>query len=218
MKTKHRLLSKTLLRSIALAVAILPCIAIVHAVEEPHGLLLRKGLIAWQVSLAQARPMVEENIRPNTMHLLKDQKTEGFGCEQQRNGVTHCTWACCVDLGEPNTVHFSTLWFYNDRFYAYSVNFNTNQFPRIGAALAKRLGPPSKELQETRANFNFALGGPTSYIVNTQRWDVGNVVVLLSDRGGGLFAGQLYATYLPLARQATPPRQQDAAPAPKLPF
>ena len=61
-------------------------------------------------------------------------------------------------------------------------------------------------------------GGLNTYIVTTKRWDVGNVVALLFDRGGGQFAGQLYATYLPLARQATPPKPQDQAPSPKLPF
>ena len=61
-------------------------------------------------------------------------------------------------------------------------------------------------------------GGLNTYIVNTKRWDVGNVVILLADRGSGQFAGQLYATYLPLARQVTPPRRQDEAPPSKLPF
>ena len=175
-------------------------------------------MIAWQMTLVQARPLVEENIRPNTMQLLANQKKEGFGCEPQGKGVTRCTWACCVDLGEPDVVHFSTLFFYNDKFYAYSVKFNTNQFPRIAAALAERLGPLSREEQENRSNLNVLQGGLNTYLVNTKRWDVGNVVVLLADRGGGQFAGELYAAYLPLARQATPPRQQEKAPPSKLPF
>jgi hypothetical protein len=56
-------------------------------------LLLRKGMIAWQMTLAQARPLVEENIRPNTMQLLANQKREGFDCQPQGNGVTRCSWA-----------------------------------------------------------------------------------------------------------------------------
>jgi hypothetical protein len=217
-KIKYRNLSKVLLRTLAFTAAILSFTAVVYAVEGPHGLLLRKGLVTWQMSLAQARPMVEENIRPKTMQLLANQKPDGFGCRQQSNGITQCTWACCVDLGEPDTVHFSTLWFYKDQFYAYSVNFNTNQFPRILAALTQRLGQPSRSFQDTKVNLGIGLGGPSTYIVNTQRWDAGDVIVLLSDRGGGILAGQLYATYMPLERQANPPKEQAPAPAPKLPF
>jgi hypothetical protein len=189
-----------------------------QAADEPRGLLLRKGMIAWQMPLAQARPSVEENMHPNTLQLLANQKKEGFGCEPQGQGVTRCIWACCVDLGEPDIVHFSTLWFYADKFYAYSVKFSTNQFPRLSAALAARLGPPSRDEQENRSTYNVLQGGINTYIVTTKRWDVGNVVTLLSDRGGGQLAGELYATYLPLARQATPPKATDEAPPPKLPF
>jgi len=189
-----------------------------HAAEEPRGLLLRKGMIAWQMNLAEARPLVEENIRPNTVQLLANQKKDEFGCGPQGKGITRCVWTCCVDLGEPDTVHFSTLWFYDDKFYAYSVNFGVNQFTRIAAQLAVRLGPPSREEQETRPNFNATMGGLSTYIVNTKRWDVGDVVILLADRGGGPLASQLYATYLPLARQAKPPRPQGEAPSAKLPF
>ena len=41
-----------------------------QAAEEPRGLLLRKGMIAWQMPLAQATPLVEADIRPNTLQLL----------------------------------------------------------------------------------------------------------------------------------------------------
>jgi hypothetical protein len=201
-----------------LVVVALLCASIGRAAEEPRGLLLRKGIITWQMPLSQARPLVEENIRPNTLQLLANQKKEEFGCQPQGQGITRCIWACCVDLGEPDIVHFSTLSFYSDKFYAYSVNFNTNQFLRIAASLAARLGPPSREEQENRSNLNVLQGGLNTYIVNTKRWDVGNVVILLADRGGGQFAGQIYATYLPLARQATPPKRQDQAPPSKLPF
>jgi hypothetical protein len=218
METLRRLLAATLLWSGMLVLALGASTGVGQAAEEPRGVLLRKGMIEWQMPLAQARPLVEENIRPNTMQLLANQKKEGFGCEPQGKGVTRCIWACCVDLGEPDIVHFSTLWFYNDKFYAYSVNFSTNQFPRIAAALAARLGAPSSEEQENRSNLNVLQGGLNTYIVNTKRWDVGNVVILLADRGGGQSAAQLYATYLPLARQATPPKRQDEAPSPKLPF
>jgi len=189
-----------------------------QAADEPHGLLLRKGMIVWQMTLAQARPLVEESIRPNTMQLLANQKKEGFGCLPQGKEITHCIWACCVDLGEPDIVHFSTLWFYDDRFYAYSVNFSANQFQRIAATLAARLGPPSREEQENRSTLNVLQGGLNTYIVNTKRWDAGNVAILLADRGSGPLTGQLYATYLPLARQATPPERRDETTSPKLPF
>ena len=218
MKTIRQSLSTALPWAGTLVVVLLLCTDVGQAAEEPRGLLLRKGMIAWQMPLAQARPLVEENIRPNQMQLLANQKKEGFGCEPEVNGVTRCIWACCVDLGEPDIVHFSTLWFYNDKFYAYSVNFSTNQFPRLSAALAARLGPPSHEGQENRSTLNILQGGLNTYIVTTRRWDVGNVVALLSDRGGGQFAGQLYATYLPLAPQATPPKPQDQTPSPKVPF
>ena len=220
MKTIRRSLSTALPWAGTLVVVLLLCTGIGQAAEEPRGLLLRKGMIAWQMPLAQARPLVEEKIRPNTMQLLVGQKKDEFGCQPQGKGVTRCIWACCVDLGEPDIVHFSTLSFYNDKFYAYSVNFDTNQFPRIAAALVARLGRPSRDEQENRSNLNVLQGGLNTYIVNTKRWDVGNVVILLADRGGGQFAGQLYATYLPLARQATaaPPERQDEAPSPKLPF
>jgi hypothetical protein len=203
-------------------VVLLLCAGVGRAAEEPRGLLLRKGMVAWQMSLAEARPLVEENIRPNTLPPLvttqTPQKKEGFGCEPQGKGITRCVWACCVDLGEPGTVHFSTLWFYNDKFYAYSVNFGVSQFQRIAAGLAERLGPRSRENQETRSSVNILQGGINSYIVNTLRWDVGDVVILLADRGGGPLASQVYGTYLPLARQATPPGRQDEAPSVKLPF
>jgi hypothetical protein len=217
-KTIHRFLSMAPPRIGPLMIVLLLCIGTGQAAEEPRGLLLRKGMVTWQMPLAQARPLVEENIRPNTMQLLANQKKEEFGCKPQDKEITRCVWACCVDLGEPDIVHFATLSFYNDKFYAYSVNFNTNQYPRIGAALAARLGQPSREEHENRSNLNVLQGGLNTYVVNTTRWDVGNVVILLADRGAGQFAGQLYATYLPLARQATPPRAQDEAPAPKLPF
>jgi hypothetical protein len=191
-----------------------------RAAEEPHGLLLRRGLIAWQMPLAQARPLVEENIRPKTLQLLANQKPEGFGCQPQENHVTRCVWACCVDLGERDLVHFATLSFYDDKFFAYDLTFNTNMFPQLGEAIAARFGPPSRETQETRSNFNALRGGLNSYVVSQRRWDVGDVAVLLFDRGGGggELAGELYVAYRPLARQATPPKPQDEAPPVKLPF
>src|SRR5713101_6989892 len=93
----------------------------VWASEEPGGLLLRKGLVRWQLPLKEARTFIEENIRPKsqTLNLLAGQKQEeeGFRCEQEATpGVTRCIWACCVDLGVKDTVYFATLWFYNDRF------------------------------------------------------------------------------------------------------
>ena len=200
----------------------LACLAAqASASEEPRGLQLRKGLVAWQVTLNEARPLVEENIRPKTLRLLKNQKEEGFGCEREgTRGVSRCTWACCVDLGERDIVHFATLWFYKDRFYAYEVTFDTPQFARLYSAVLGRLGTPSKETQETRMNLNLMQGGASTYIVNTKRWDAGNSVILLDDRGGQgkLLAGRMYVTFLPLAREALPEKQPDSELPAKLPF
>lgn len=191
------------------------------AADEPRGLQMRKGLVAWQVSLSDARTFIEENIRPKTLNLLANQKPEGFGCVREgTGGVSRCNWACCVDLGESGIVQFSTLWFINDHFYAYDVTFDTPQFARLEAAVRSRLGAPSREMQETQVSPNVLQGGISSYVVNTKRWDVGNAVVLLSDRGGQgkLLAGHIYVTYLPLAREATPPAAQPNEPPAKLPF
>jgi len=76
------------------------------ATEGPRGLLLRKGLVNWQVTLNEARTFIEENVHPRTLRLLRNQKEEGFRCEgEDVQGVSHCVWACCVDLGEKEIVH-----------------------------------------------------------------------------------------------------------------
>jgi hypothetical protein len=180
----------------------------VSASEEPRGLLLRKGLVRWQATLTEARKFIEENIRPKKPpKLVKDQneEEEGFRCEREATpGVTQCIWACCVDLGEKDTVHFATLWFHNDRFYAYDIAFATAQFPRLFTTLEKKFGRPSKEEQKSQINPAFMLWrGVSSYIVNTKRWDLGNTVILLADRGGQgkPLAGDMYVVYLPIARE-----------------
>jgi hypothetical protein len=193
------------------------------ASEEPRGLLLRKGLVNWQVTLNEARKSIEEGIHPNTLRLLRNQKEEGFTCEREAvQGVSHCVWACCVDLGEKDTVHFATLWFYNDRFYAYDVAFNTGQFPRLFSTLVTKFGKPSKEDQASQMAPNLMGGGfgMSTYIVNTKRWDSGNVVVLLSDRGGQgkPLAGHMYVAYMPLLRETIPAKKEDNGTGAKLPF
>jgi len=191
------------------------------ASEEPRGLLLRKGLVSWQVTLNEARTFIEENIHPKTLRLLRNQKEEGFRCEREAiQGVSHCVWACCVDLGEKDIVHFATLWFYNDRFYAYDVAFDTVQFPRLLSTLATKFGKPSKEEQASQVAPNFMMGGMSTYIVNTKRWDLGNAVVLLSDRGGQgkPLAGHMYVAYMPLLRETIPAKKEDNETRAKLPF
>jgi hypothetical protein len=193
------------------------------ASEEPQGLLLRRGLVGWQVTLQNARAFVEENVRPKTLRLLRDQKEEGFRCEKERvPGVLHCVWACCVDLGEKEIFHFATLWFYDDRFYAYDVVFNTGEFPSLFSILQARFGKPTKEEQTSQMAPNFALRGlgMSTYIVNTRRWDIGNVVVLLSDRGGEgkPLAGHIYVAYMPLLRATIPQKKEDTGSGAKLPF
>ena len=204
----------------ALLGAMLVC-AVTAAADEPGGLLLRKGMVQWETTLAEARKLVETDIRPNMPNLLRDQKPLGFGCERGgKVGVVVCNWACCVDLGLKDNVHFATLWFLNDRFYAYDVAFNTGQFPGLLAALVSRLGAPSKEEQESRIVPNLMTQGMGSYVISTKRWDAGNTVVLLSDRGGQgkPLAGHIYVAYLPLAREAAPPPTEDTTPRAKLPF
>jgi hypothetical protein len=191
--------------------------------EEPRGLLLRKGLVNWQVTLNEARTFIEENIHPKTLRLLRNQKEEGFTCEREAvQGVSHCVWACCVDLGEKDIVHFATLWFYKDRFYAYDVTFDTGQFPRLFSTLETKFGKPSKEEQTSQMAPNLMLGGygMSTYIVNTKHWDLGNAVVLLSDRGGQgkPLAGHMYVAYMPLLRETVPAKKEDNEPSAKLPF
>jgi hypothetical protein len=192
-----------------------------RASEEPRGLLLRKGLVNWQATPSEARTFIEENIHPNTLKLLPNQKQEGFRCEPEASrGVSHCVWACCVDLGEKDLVHFATLWFYNDRFYAYDVAFNTSQFSGMYSMLVNKFGAPSKETQESAMTSSFMLEGINTYIVNTKRWDSGNVIILLADRGGQgkPLAGHIYVTYVPLAREAMPTKQNGNESGGKLPF
>jgi len=187
------------------------------ASEEPRGLLLRKGLVNWQVTLNEAGTFIEENIHPKTLRLLRNQKEEGLRCEREAiQGVSHCVWACCVDLGEKDIVHFATLWFYNDRFYAYDVAFDTVQFPRLLSTLATKFGKPSKEEQESQVAPNFMMGGMSTYIVNTKHWDLGNAVVLLSDRGGQ--GKPLAVAYMPLLRETIPAKKEDNETGAKLPF
>jgi len=178
-------LSAVLLAAVVTAAAV--------AAEPPQGLLLRKGMIAWQTPLAQARPLVEENIRPKTVQLVvTHEKPPGFGCQP----------------------------FYDDKFYAYDLTFDTKLFSALADALAARLGPASKEAQENRTSLNPVVGGVSSYVVTLRRWDVGDVVVLLFDHGGDghMLAGELYVTYRPLALQAAPPKPQDQSPPVRLPF
>jgi hypothetical protein len=190
--------------------------------EEPRGLLLRKGLLRWQTPVKEARNFVEENIRPTTPNLLAGNKDEqGFRCEEQTTrGVTRCVWACCVDLGEKDKVHFATLWFYNDGFYAYDVAFDTVSFTSLFSALEGRLGKPSAEEQESQFSPTSALGeyGISSYIINTKRWDTGNTVVRLSDRGGQgrPLAGHIYVVAVRIEREI--PTGKRSEPTAKLPF
>ena len=125
-----------------------------------------------------------------------------------------------MDLGEKDIVHFATLWFYNDRFYAYDVAFDTVQFPRLLSTLATKFGKPSKEEQASQVAPNFMMGGMSTYIVNTKRWDLGNAVVLLSDRGGHgkPLAGHMYVAYMPLLRETIPAKKEDNETRAKLPF
>ena len=212
----------TIIRSFIAGLALLFAVAAL-ADEQPQGLLLRKGLISWQDSLKEARQFIEENIHPRTMILLRGQKEESFGCQNgAARGVRRCNWACCVDLGERDLVHFATMWFYNDRFYAYDVGFDSGQFPRLDAMLTSKFGKPSRQTQQTLINTSMIMlgGGVSSYVVHTKRWDAGKAVILLSDAGGEgkPLVGHIYVTYLPLAQAAEPPAEAREKPRAKLPF
>jgi hypothetical protein len=67
---------------------------------------------------------------------------------------------------------------------------------------------------------NFMMGGISTYIVNTKRWDSGYTVVVLEDRGaqGKPLAGHIYVAYMPLAQKATPAKTQNNETGAKLPF
>lgn len=189
--------------------------------EEPRGLLLRKGLLRWQAPLKDVRTFVEEDVRPQSLILLRGQKEEGFRCEQQAPpGVTRCIWACCVDLGVKDTVFFATLWFYKDSFYAYDVAFPTALFPGLFVTLEKRFGRPTKEEQGSQIDYSSMLLGSrvSSYIVNTKSWDTGNTTILLADRGGQRkpLAGHMYVVAVPIAREI-PSEKKSESPA-KLPL
>lgn len=189
--------------------------------EEPRGLILRRGLLRWQAPLKEARTFIEEDVRPQSLILLKGQKQEGFHCEQQAPaGVTRCMLACCVDLGVKDNVFFATLWFYKDRFYAYDVAFPTGLFPSLFATLEKRFGKPAKEEQGSQIDTSSILlgSGVSSYIVNAKRWDTGNTTILLADRGGQgkPLAGHMYVVDVPIARDI--PTEKKSEPSAKVPL
>ena len=124
-----------------------------------------------------------------------------------------------MDLGEEGFVHFATLWFINELFYAYDVTFDTPRFAPLYSALEGRFGAPSQETQDSRLSPMLALGQVSNYVVNTKRWDIGNTLMLLADRGGQgkPLAGHMYVKYLPLARETPSTKEDNAAPV-KLPF
>jgi hypothetical protein len=189
--------------------------------DEPQGILLRKGIVKWTSSLTQARPFIETDVRPKSICLLRDCKPPGFRCERESaRGVVHCSLACCVDLGEKNTLQFATLWFYNDQFYAFDVSFGTLQFGPLDAAMTNRFGPPSRQTEATLTVPNFVAGGINTYVAMTRRWEAGDTVILLSDRGGEgkPLVGHVFVAHMPLYRQAVPPDNAPPTNSAKLPF
>lgn len=201
--------------------------------EEPKGLTLRKGQVRWRASLKEARQFIEEDMkleRPSFKPLLKlrGQKDEpppppeGFSCSKGDDpGVVYCRLACCVDLGEQNIVHFATMWFHNDRFFAYRVTFNTNYFDNLSSALERRFGKPTKEDQETVINPNpFAWKyGLSNFLKHTKRWETETTSVTLADRGGEgkPLVGDMAIAYLPIAREVKKGKDENK-PEADLPF
>lgn len=198
------------------------------AVEEPKGLIMRGGLVRWRASLKEARgPIEEEIVHKGPQPLLKmrgqpDPPDDKFSCQKgDEAGVVYFTWACCVDLGEKDIVHFATLWFHNDRFYAYEVNFDSDYFSELATTLGTRFGKPSKEEQETQVNRNLwqLQHGMGSFLVNKKRWETETTRVSLRDRGGhgGIGAGSLTVIYKPIANEISPTGKDEKSKA-VLPF
>ncbi len=155
-----------------------------NAEEEPPGLLMRKGLIKWGVSQAEARKATE------------DVSSLRFSCgAEDPTGVVSCTWACCVDLGEETTKYFATLWFHHRRFFKYEVTFSPKKFPSLVEAFEKRLGAPEKNAQSTIQN---RMG--TTFDQEERQWRTKNTEVQIAKRGGhGKFdIGYFVVIYAPI--------------------
>lgn len=190
--------------------------ASIAAEEEPKGLILQKGLVRWKDSLDMAKRFIEADKRPDAPKVVLPKiaaemyknvlRGKQFSCEKEDTpGVVHCTWVCCVNLGEKNLLRFATLWFYKDRFFAYKVAFDTNDFSRFAAGFETRFGKPTKEETETKVNPNPLACQYTacSYVVRTRHWEMETTRISVADRGGNghVNSGEMTVIYRPIAKE-----------------
>jgi hypothetical protein len=185
--------------------------------EEPVGLLLRKGTIAWKASLQQARNFIEEDMRPSTSGRMKVLRSDAvkddnkFSCRQLDSpGVLRCQLACCVDLGEGDTLRFATLYFENDQFYRYDITFPLALYKQMEEATQKKYGKPTKSEENIITNLH---GNQFNSII--EQWKLKNTLVVLGSRGGAgkIFLSYIHVYYIPLAQEVT-----KNEPKMKLPF
>lgn len=128
-------------------------------------------------------------------------------------GVVYCRLACCVDLGAKDIVYFATMWFYNDRFYAYLVKFTTTYFNNLASAFGGQLEKPTKEDQETVTNptpfaWQYGFG---IFVKHTKHWKTETTVVMLADRGGEgkPLVGEMVVVYVPISSKVSRTRERD---------
>jgi hypothetical protein len=192
--------------------------------DEPPGLVLRKGTIAWKATLQQARNVIEEDMRPATSEASRileqlakrprseqDRDDNKFGCRRLDSiDVLRCHLACCVDFGEEKTLRFATLYFKNDRFYRYDIAFPLALYKKVETATKQKYGKPTSTEENPLMNLR---GDRFSTIV--EQWRRGNTLLVLGSRGGEgkIFLSYIEAYYLPIARQVA-----ESEPKVKLPF
>jgi hypothetical protein len=194
---------------------------VITGAEEPVGLTLRKGTIAWKATLQQARNFIEEDMRPDRprrMKVLKgfrddtdEDDDDKFSCEKTDSpGVLRCNLACCVDLGEGDTLRFATLYFYGDQFYYYEITFPLALYQNMAEAIRKKYGKPTKSEESTSTNLR---GNQFDNLVEKRKLE--NTLIVLSSRGGAgrIFLSSIDVYYLPIYRQIL-----ESQPQMKLPF
>jgi len=134
-----------------LVVFLLAGTPVLSGAEEPVGLTLRKGTIAWKATLQQARKFIEEDMQPDTY------RPRSFSYEQTDSpGVVRCDLASCVDFGEGKTLRFATLYFHKDQFYHSKITFPVALYQKMAEATRKKYGKPTKSEEGTITNLRGA--------------------------------------------------------------
>jgi hypothetical protein len=171
---------------------------VITGAEEPVGLMLRKGTIAWKATLQQARNFIEEDMRPDTGRKMLTLKGSRDDTEEDDNkfscgptdtpSVIRCNLACCVDFGEGKTLRFATLYFHGDRFYHYNIAFPIALYQNMAEATQKKYGSPTKSEDKPITNLR---GNQFDNIV--KYWKQENTLIVLGSRGG---AGKIALSYI----------------------